>query len=101
MQDQVGTVTALISLALAIFVFLALAVWQPLVEEWGVLPSGAAESAWGYWETLQGWYDQASGVFGVVKGMYSRIVAPLRKMMTGYIKLVLSFYQVQTLTTQP
>ena len=30
----------------------------------------------------------------MISGAYSKIVAPFRKILTGYLKLVLSFYQV-------
>lgn len=31
---------------------------------------------------------------GALRDVYFKIVAPFRKIMTGYLKLVLSFYQV-------
>ena len=43
----------LIGLAIGAALFLALAVWQPLVDVWSCLPSGAAEQAFGEWELLQ------------------------------------------------
>ena len=40
----------------------------------------------------------------MISGAYLKIVAPMRKIMTGYLKLVLSFYQAQNpepYTTHP
>jgi hypothetical protein len=52
-DDQRGTVAAMTGLAVGAAIFLALAVWQPLVDVWSCLPSGAAERALGEWEALQ------------------------------------------------
>ena len=42
----------------------------------------------------QEWYDAAVGAIDTISQTYFKILAPIRRMLTGYIKLLLSFYQV-------
>ena len=93
-RDQGGTITALIGAAVVASAFVFLAVWQPLIDVGGCLPSGAAERALRDWEGAKEVYDQAVAFCTMVAETYAKILAPLRKITTGYLKLVLSFYQV-------